>query len=83
MLYSLPEQVVLRVYEYLVLPGAPGGHNDQSEAAFLERRPGCTCLAWRPDGKIFAAGYDDGTVVFWSVDDGDRESGAGWLMKCV
>ena len=72
-LYDLIEQVALRTYEYLVLPGAPGGHNDQSEGAFLERRPSCTCLAWRPDGKVFCAGYDDGSIVFWSVEDEDRE----------
>lgn len=71
-LYNLSEQQVLRTYEYIVLPGAPGGHNDQTETAFLERRPGCMCLAWRPDAKLFAAGYDDGTIAFWSIEDGDK-----------
>lgn len=81
--YDLVEQTTLRNFEYLVLPGAPGGHNDQSEGAFLERRPSCTCLAWRPDGKVFCAGYDDGSIVFWSVDDGDREPQCRNRLLCA
>ena len=73
-LYDLSEQRTIRTYEYLVLPGAPGGHNDQTEGAFLERRPSCMCLAWRPDGRMFASGHDDGSIVFWAVEDGDSAS---------
>lgn len=72
-LYNLSERSLIRIYEYVVLPGAPGGHNDQTESAFLERRPACTCLAWRPDGRMFVSGHDDGSLVFWSIEDGDRE----------
>lgn len=72
-LYNITEKHTIRTYEYIILPGAPGGHDDQTEGAFLERRPMCTCLAWRPDGRMFAAGYDDGSFALWSIEDGDRE----------
>lgn len=31
-----------------------------------------TCLCWKPDGLVFAAGYDDGCIAIWSVDDFDK-----------
>lgn len=81
-LYNLTEQTTIRTYEYLVLPGAPGGHNDQTEGAFLERRPACMCIAWRPDGRMFASGHDDGSIVFWSIEDGDSKPISRLLLHC-
>lgn len=80
-LYNITERHTIRTYEYIILPGAPGGHDDQTEGAFLERRPMCTCLAWRPDGRMFAAGYDDGSFALWSIEDGDSKTERYMLLS--
>ncbi|KAK9900591.1 hypothetical protein P389DRAFT_192855 [Cystobasidium minutum MCA 4210] len=80
-LYDITQRHNIRTYEYIVLPGAPGGHDDQTEGAFLERRPMCTCLAWRADGRMFAAGYDDGSFALWSIEDGDKPVMARTISK--
>lgn len=82
-LYDITERHTIRTYEYIVLPGAPGGHDDQTEGAFLERRPMCSCLAWRPDGRMFAAGYDDGSFALWAIEDGDRKSKPVIMIKVL
>ncbi|BGP46843.1 Lethal(2) giant larvae sro7 [Rhodotorula kratochvilovae] len=68
-LWNLATRTVERNYEFVVPPGAPGGGNDTEENLFTERRSPVTCLAWRPDGLLFAAGHEDGTISFASVDD--------------
>ncbi|GAA5967332.1 hypothetical protein JCM11641_000514 [Rhodosporidiobolus odoratus] len=68
-LYNLATRAVERNWEFVLPPGAPGGGNDTQEALFAERRPAATCLAWRPDGLLFAAGHEDGTISFISVED--------------
>ncbi|GAA5898928.1 uncharacterized protein JCM6883_003474 [Sporobolomyces salmoneus] len=68
-LWNLATQTCERNFDFVVPPGAPGGGNDADEALFMERRPPVTCLAWRPDGLIFAAGHEDGTISFASAQD--------------
>ncbi|GAA6005260.1 hypothetical protein JCM11491_002638 [Sporobolomyces phaffii] len=68
-LWNLATQTCERNFEFVVPPGAPGGGNDADEALFLERRPSVTCLAWRPDGLVFAAGHEDGTISFAAAQD--------------
>ncbi|GAA5823542.1 hypothetical protein JCM5353_006298 [Sporobolomyces roseus] len=68
-LWNLATQVCERNFDFVVPPGAPGGGNDVEEALFTERRPPVTCLAFRPDGLIFAAGHEDGTISFASTQD--------------
>lgn len=53
----------------MIPPGAPGGGNDNEEQLFNERRPSVTCVAWRPDGLMFAIGHEDGCLSFASVED--------------
>ncbi|GAA5906729.1 hypothetical protein JCM8208_006372 [Rhodotorula glutinis] len=68
-LWNLATRTVERTYEFVVPPGAPGGGNDSGENLFAERRSPVTCLAWRPDGLVFAAGHEDGTISFASSED--------------
>lgn len=58
-----------RTWEFVLPPGAPGGGNDTEATLFAERRPAVTCLAWRPDGLLFVAGHEDGTISFAAMDD--------------
>ena len=68
-LWNLATKQSERSWEFVLPPGAPGGGNDTDETLFAERRPAVTCLAWRPDGLLFAAGHDDGTISFAAMDD--------------
>ncbi|GAA5869181.1 hypothetical protein JCM16303_000383 [Sporobolomyces ruberrimus] len=68
-LWNLATQTCERNFDFVVPPGAPGGGNDVEEALFMERRPPVTCLAWRPDGLLFAAGHEDGTISFAAAQD--------------
>ncbi|GAA5939650.1 uncharacterized protein JCM15063_005244 [Sporobolomyces koalae] len=68
-LWNLASRVCERNFDFVVPPGAPGGGNDVDEALFMERRPPVTCLAWRPDGMIFAAGHEDGSISFAAMQD--------------
>ncbi|GAA6001980.1 hypothetical protein JCM10207_003022 [Rhodosporidiobolus poonsookiae] len=68
-LYNLASRQVERNWEFVVPPGAPGGGNDTQDELFMERRSPVTCLAWRPDGLLFAAGHEDGTISFASTED--------------
>ncbi|GAA5990640.1 hypothetical protein JCM5350_001338 [Sporobolomyces pararoseus] len=68
-LWNLASQTCERNFDFVVPPGAPGGGNDADEALFMERRPPVTCLAWRPDGLLFAAGHEDGTISFATAQD--------------
>lgn len=52
-LWNIANRQAERNWEFVVPPGAPGGGNDPEELLFAERRPGVTCLAWRPDGATF------------------------------
>jgi len=34
----------------------------------------CSCLAWHPKNKLLCSGWKDGTLLFWSEEEGQRES---------
>ncbi|KAK4050912.1 Lethal(2) giant larvae sro7 [Microbotryomycetes sp. JL221] len=68
-LWNIAEQRAERNWEFVLPPGAPGGGNDGEDTIFNERRPSITCVAWRPDGLVFAAGHEDGCISFASVED--------------
>ncbi|GAA6012247.1 hypothetical protein JCM8202_003257 [Rhodotorula sphaerocarpa] len=69
-LWNLATKQVERTWEFVLPPGAPGGGNDANqESLFAERRPAVTCLAWRPDGLLFAAGHEDGMISFAAIED--------------
>ncbi|GAA5828420.1 hypothetical protein JCM11251_006237 [Rhodosporidiobolus azoricus] len=68
-LYNLATKQTERNWEFVLPPGAPGGGNDVGEQVFMERRSPVTCLAWRPDGLVFAAGHEDGSISFASAED--------------
>lgn len=57
-LWDIKAQSLVRTYELVILPGAPGGGTTSDELTFSERRPGVTCLAWRADGKFRSQGLD-------------------------
>lgn len=71
-LYSLLSRTPLRSFELVFPPGAAGGSLADPSTLFEERRPNVTCLSWRPDGLVFAAGYEDGSFALWAVEDGDK-----------
>ncbi|KJA28406.1 hypothetical protein HYPSUDRAFT_197277 [Hypholoma sublateritium FD-334 SS-4] len=71
-LTDLTERSTIRVYELILLPGAPGGAGYDSHDILTHRRPMVTSLAIHPSGHFFAAGYDDGCIAFWAVDDDNK-----------
>jgi WD40 repeat protein len=71
-LWNFKDRRIEKAFELCFPPGAPGGSSNKGDALFSERRPQVTCLAWRPDGLLFAVGYDDGSLAFWSIEDEDR-----------
>ncbi|KAK4705891.1 hypothetical protein P7C70_g320, partial [Phenoliferia sp. Uapishka_3] len=68
-LWNISNRQAEMSWEFVVPPGAPGGGNDLEDMLFSERRAGVTCLAWRPDGLMFAAGHVDGCISFACVSD--------------
>lgn len=68
-LWNIGEKREIRNWEISLPPGAVGGGNDEEEQLFSERRLPVTCLAWRPDGLLFAAGHEDGCISFISLSD--------------
>lgn len=30
------------------------------------------CCCWRPDGLVFAVGYNDGCIAIWAIEDADK-----------
>ncbi len=53
-------------------PGSQGGLSYAHPDIWTERRPNVTCITWRPDGLVFAVGYDDGCIAMWAFEDPDR-----------
>ncbi|KAI3481436.1 hypothetical protein L1887_56138 [Cichorium endivia] len=70
-LLDVRERAVLKTFQLRLLPGArgAGGHPD---LMWTERAPPATCVAWRPDGEVFAMGHEDGCISFWHARDDDK-----------
>ncbi len=76
-LLDLKTKTVLHTYQLRLLPGAPGAGppagggpgGDPMAMIWTERSSPVTCIAWRPDGEVFAAGHEDGCLSFWHVKD--------------
>ncbi|PFH52244.1 hypothetical protein AMATHDRAFT_140320 [Amanita thiersii Skay4041] len=71
-LTDLTQSESLRVYEYIIPPGAPGGVGYEDPDILLPRCPSVTCIAVHPSGHYFAVGYTDGSIAFWAVEDEDQ-----------
>lgn len=69
---DLTERNTARAYEYVVPPGAPGGQGYHDQNLLKHRRPDVTALAIHPCGHFFAAGYTDGSIAFWAIEDEDK-----------
>ncbi|KAJ1582462.1 hypothetical protein NDA11_004037 [Ustilago hordei] len=70
-LLDVRERAVLKTFQLRLLPGALGsGGNPQ--LIWTERASPATCVAWRPDGEVFAMGHEDGCISFWHVRDDDK-----------
>ncbi|PWN49168.1 hypothetical protein IE53DRAFT_369993 [Violaceomyces palustris] len=70
-LLDVKERSVIKTYQLRLLPGAPGAGGDPS-LIWTERSSPATCLAWRPDGEVFAVGHEDGCISFWHVKEDEK-----------
>ncbi|KAH9466929.1 hypothetical protein MJO28_000486 [Puccinia striiformis f. sp. tritici] len=71
-LYNVKQEHVVRTFQLIIPPGAIGGSSDPNDPSIFEdRRPKVNCLCFRPDGLMIAAGYSDGCIAFWSINDGE------------
>lgn len=73
-IWNISEQKATSHYSLSLLPGAPGAmlEPDKSPLLMEERCPPPTCIAWHPDGRLFAIGHMDGCISFWSVEEEDK-----------
>ncbi|KAF5368577.1 hypothetical protein D9758_002181 [Tetrapyrgos nigripes] len=71
-LSDLTARGIIRVYELVLPPGAPGGAGYGAPDILTQRRPEVTCMTIHPSGHFFAVGYGDGTIAFWAVEDEDQ-----------
>lgn len=70
-LLDVRERAVLKTFQLRLLPGALGAGGNP-ELIWTERASPATCIAWRPDGEVFAMGHEDGCISFWHVRDDDK-----------
>ncbi|PWZ00244.1 hypothetical protein BCV70DRAFT_200398 [Testicularia cyperi] len=70
-LLDVKERAVLKTFQLRLLPGAPGAGGDPN-LVWTERSSPATCIAWRPDGEVFAMGHEDGCISFWHVRDDEK-----------
>ncbi|GAC99090.1 WD40 containing SNARE-dependent exocytosis protein [Pseudozyma hubeiensis SY62] len=70
-LLDIRERAVLKTFQLRLLPGALGAGGN-ADSVWTERAPPATCIAWRPDGEVFAMGHEDGCISFWSIRDDDK-----------
>ncbi|KAF9041832.1 hypothetical protein BDZ89DRAFT_1060198 [Hymenopellis radicata] len=71
-LCDLTERNTLRVYELIILPGAPGGRGFGDPDILMPRKPEVTSIAVHPAGHFFAVGYTDGIIAYWALEDEDQ-----------
>jgi syntaxin-binding protein 5 len=69
--YSFKQNQVLKYFEYILPPGAPGGNGGVSgEGLESLRRPRLTQALWHPTGTFVLTAHEDGSLVFWDPKDG-------------
>ncbi|KAJ6520108.1 WD40 containing snare-dependent exocytosis protein [Mycena sanguinolenta] len=71
-LSDLTQRNTLRAYELVLPAGAPGGAGYGHPDILTHRHPEVTAIAIHPAGHFFAAGYSDGCIAFWAVEDEDQ-----------
>ncbi|KAJ7161293.1 WD40 containing snare-dependent exocytosis protein [Mycena crocata] len=71
-LSDLTQRNTLRAYEFVLPAGAPGGSGYGHPDILTHRHPAVTAVAIHPAGHFFAAGYSDGCIAFWAVEDEDQ-----------
>ncbi|KAF8971726.1 WD40-repeat-containing domain protein [Flammula alnicola] len=62
----------IRAYELVLSPGAPGGAGYGTGDILTHRRMMVASIAVHPSGHFFAAGYADGSIAFWAVEDDNK-----------
>ncbi|KAL2023730.1 hypothetical protein VTK56DRAFT_1444 [Thermocarpiscus australiensis] len=65
--YSFKLNEVVKVFEYRLPPGAPGGNG---AGVGTLRTPRLTHAAWHPTGTFVLTAHEDGSLVFWDPKDG-------------
>ncbi|KAF7337490.1 WD40 containing SNARE-dependent exocytosis protein [Mycena sanguinolenta] len=71
-LSDLTQRNTLRAYELVLPAGAPGGAGYGHPDILTHRHPEVTAIAIHPAGHFFVAGYSDGCIAFWAVEDEDQ-----------
>lgn len=72
LLLDAKEKAVLKTYQLCHLPGAMGSAVGNPDLMWTERASPATCIAWRPDGLVFACGHEDGCISFWDLEDDSK-----------
>jgi syntaxin-binding protein 5 len=72
LLLDAKEKTVIKTYQLVHLPGAVGSGVGNPDAMWTERSSPATCIAWRPDGLVFACGHEDGCISFWDLQDDSK-----------
>ncbi|OCF31242.1 hypothetical protein I316_07027 [Kwoniella heveanensis BCC8398] len=72
--WDIRNNAIAKTFEMTLPPGAPGGgsYQDADGSLWTERTPSVTCIAWRPDGLVFAVGHADGCITFWAYSESDK-----------
>lgn len=71
-LLDVTKRTILRSFQLRHLPGAPGPCVGNTDLVWTERAAPATCVAWRPDGLVFACGHEDGCISFWHAEDDEK-----------
>lgn len=71
-LLDVTKRTILRSFQLRHLPGAPGSCVGNPDLVWTERAAPATCVAWRPDGLVFACGHEDGCISFWHIEDDEK-----------
>lgn len=72
LLFDAKEKIVMKTFQLRHLPGAMGSAVGNPDLIWTERASPATCIAWRPDGLIFACGHEDGCISFWDLEDDSK-----------